>query len=196
MTQEIHPASGATHETHPAPGPTHESTQKPSKCHDRSFTFLVGITCALLGAAASFLIPRAWSAYQDSQTTRVTITAPSNNAQEPNNRFGASGIIEGPGTGNNASLWLIVYSDGGYYPYGPLTVTDGQWNIPANKICTAVGFQTISVYEVPNIDDGSLWAYVQDGSRHYNPIPGGLPRSAVLKAAANVEVNPASTPGC
>ena len=193
---ETHPGPGSTGETHPGPGPADESPNEPSKRHDRLFTLAVGIICALLGAVASFGIPHLWSTYNNDKTTRVIITAPANNAQEPNNRFGASGIIEGPGTGEDASLWLVVYSGGGYYPYGALTVVDDQWHIPANSICTAVGFQSISVYEVPNKDSGPLWAYVQDASRHYSPIPGGLPRTAVLKATQNVEVNPTSVPGC
>jgi hypothetical protein len=189
MTQERNrkpdPARGA----HPAPGPIHEPIRNSSKRRDRSFAVALGISCALLGALAGFLIPHLWSAYQNSKTTKVTITAPVNFSRMPNNGFGVSGFIQGPTPGNNASLWLIVFHPGeGYYPYSELHIVDDQWNIPPRRIYPWVDEVLISVYEVPNKDSGTLWAYVQNGSIHYSPIHGGLPRAAVLKASVDVYV--------
>lgn len=180
-----------TQETQQEPSSASESTQTSPKKRDHSFR--IGVFCAILGAivgaVASFAVPQIWSWYQNSKTTKVTITAPANRTQQATNGFGASGYIQGPSPGPSHELWLIVYSDDQYFPFSKLNIVDDQWNIPAREICTAVGFQTILVYEVPTKDSGGLWAYAQDGTKHLDAMPGSLPRTAVLKASTNVEVS-------
>jgi hypothetical protein len=183
------PLAGSPHPAEPQTEPAHPADPHPPKNHDRSFVFIVGITCAIIGAAASFIIPRIVTAYQDDKTTKVVMNTPANNKLESNSGFGASGYITGPKPGEAHELWLVVFSGGGYYPYGVLNL-DGNdhWQIAADKICPAVGFQNISIYEVPTKDDGNLSAYVLNGSKHLYPLPGGLPLTAVRKAIAHVEV--------
>ena len=159
-----------------------------------SITAVLG---AVIGSAVTWGIPAAGHWWEDSHATTVVITSPSNEAQEPNNRFGASGYVSHPPDPVKSSLWLVVYSGGGYYPFGKLSLVDDQWSIASDQICTAVGFQDIAVYMVPNKDAGGLYAYVNNGSpNHPDPIARGMPLSAVRMAVSHVEVNPSSNPGC
>jgi hypothetical protein len=168
---------------------------------ERKYQVLIACIGAVLSAAFGSALTLGVPAFEhwwgSLHTTSVVITSPVNEAQEPNNRFGASGYVSHPPDPTEYSLWLVVYSGGGYYPFGKLSLVNNQWSIAASQICTAVGFQDIDVYIVPNKDDGGLYAYVYNGSlNHPDSIAGGMPSSAMLKAVSHVEVNPSSHPGC
>lgn len=143
---------------------------------------------ALFVAILALGLPYGLRYLQYLQKPMVLITSPSNGAREPNNAFGASGIAKNVPSGS--SLWLVVESGDPamWYPFDRLQISNDEWNITADKICTAIGLQSIEVYLVPNSAAGPLFAYVQNGSRYHLTGINNMPRRAEREAISHVVV--------
>jgi hypothetical protein len=148
---------------------------------------------ALLGVLGGVAVPALVRLYRYVERPRVTISSPRSGTALPNNRFGANGTAVHIPPGDQ--LWLVVLSgvQGRWYPVTPLTVREGGWSIARGVICPAAGSQVLEVFMVPGSGASQFEFYRNNGA---NTGIYSVPPSAILKAAARIQVSASRAAAC
>jgi hypothetical protein len=138
--------------------------------------------------ALSFMGHLVWSVLSPYiSSPSVSIRSPLPLTREPNNGFGANGLIYHKPSGMD--LWLVVESgiEHRYYPFNSLAVQDNEWRVPTSEICTASGWQIIQLYLVPNTADAILFTYSQDNTPNFTGLA-TMPAGSVWEKQSRIYV--------
>lgn len=155
-----------------------------------------GVLLALLGLISGVVLPDALHGIAYLRRPRASITWPNNYAKLKDNIFNSYGTASNiPGS---SDLWLIVRSsvEGRWYPVERLSVANGSWHVPKRVICPAPGLQELLIYDIPDSEEGQLFAYQRSEQEIKGVGINSMPPDSAVQAAANVQVPSHTRPWC
>jgi hypothetical protein len=172
-------------------------TAQPTKKWDKADKINgAGVLIALIGLILGVGVPDLLHGIAYLRRPQASFSWPNNNANMPNNTFGASGKAKN--IPSDSDLWLVVTSvtGGRWYPNGYLDIVNGLWHVPANEICPSSGPQELMIYEVPDSEQASLYSYVTSKAASEGLGINSMPLGATVLATRNVYVPADRNPSC